>query len=177
VNQEIEQFLHLFVNHHQDDWSEWLPLAEFSYNNQIRAATRCTPFKLDSGQHPHLGVEPHRETQVEAANEFAACMTTAQEEARAALECAAQDMACYYDQHRSPAPTYSVGDRVWLNSRNIVTDRPTAKLADKWLGPYPITSVISYSTVRLQLPKSIRIHPVFNVAVLHPYQPDTIPNR
>ena len=44
VNQEIEQFLCLFVNHRQDDWSEWLPLAEFSYNNRIHAATRLTPF-------------------------------------------------------------------------------------------------------------------------------------
>jgi hypothetical protein len=81
--------------------------------NHIHAATCCTPFELDSGQHPHLGVKLHCETRVEAANEFAAHMATAQEEARAALECAVQDMACYYDQHRSLAPTYSVGDRVW----------------------------------------------------------------
>ena len=36
ITQEIEQFLHLFVNHQQDDWSEWLPLAEFSYNNCVQ---------------------------------------------------------------------------------------------------------------------------------------------
>jgi hypothetical protein len=77
VNQEIEQFLHLFVNHHQDDWSEWLPLAEFAYNNHIHVATHCTPFELDSGQHPCLGVELHYEMWVEAANEFAACMAAA----------------------------------------------------------------------------------------------------
>ena len=97
VNQEIEQFLHLFVNHRQDDWSEWRPLAEFSYNNRIHAATHCTPFELDTGQHPHLGTEPYRETRVEAANKFAASMAAAQEEAKAALESAAQDMAQYYD--------------------------------------------------------------------------------
>jgi hypothetical protein len=103
-------------------------------------------------------------------------MATAQEEARAALERAAQDMAHYYDQRCSPALTYSVGDRDWLSSKNIVTDQPTATLADKWLR-YPITSIILHSAVRLQLPKSMRIHPVFNVAVLCPYQPDTIPNH
>ena len=63
-----------------------------------------------------------------------------------------------------------------MSSKNIITDRPAAKLADKWLGPYPITSVISQSAIWLQLPKSMKIHPVFNVSTVHPYKPDPIPN-
>ena len=101
-------------------------------------------------------------------------MAAAQEEAKAALESAAWDMAQYYDRCRSPAPTYLVGDKVWLSSKNIVTDRPAAKLADKWLGPYPIALVISRSAIRLQLPKSMKIHPVFNVSTVRPYKPDPI---
>ena len=177
VNQEIEQFLRLFVNHRQDDWSEWLPIAEFSYNNRVHSATRRTPFEVDSAQHPRLGTEPRRETRIEAANEFATRMTATQAEAKAALERAAQDMARYYDQHRAPAPAYAVGDKVWLSSKNITTDRPTTKFADKWLGPYRITSVVSRLAVKLQLPKSMRIHPVFNVVSLRPYEADPLPNR
>ena len=52
VNQEIEAYLQVFVSHRQDDWVDWLPLAEFTYNNKIHAATRRTPFKLNAGQHP-----------------------------------------------------------------------------------------------------------------------------
>jgi len=33
VNQEVEQFLQLFVNQWQDDWYKWLAIAEFAYNN------------------------------------------------------------------------------------------------------------------------------------------------
>ena len=33
VNQEVEQFLHLFVNQRQDDWYDWLSIAEFAYND------------------------------------------------------------------------------------------------------------------------------------------------
>ena len=33
ANQEIEQYLRVFVNHRQDDWAEWLPLAEFCQSN------------------------------------------------------------------------------------------------------------------------------------------------
>ena len=33
VNQEVEQFLRLFVNQRQDDWYDWISIAEFAYNN------------------------------------------------------------------------------------------------------------------------------------------------
>ena len=33
VNQEVEQFLHLFVNQRQDDWYNWLSIAKFAYND------------------------------------------------------------------------------------------------------------------------------------------------
>src|SRR6202048_2221341 len=52
VNQEIEQYLRIFVNHHQDDWAEWVPLAEFSYNDKQNSSTGCSPFFLEYGQHP-----------------------------------------------------------------------------------------------------------------------------
>ena len=50
VNQEVEQFLHLFVNQRQDDWYAWISLAEFAYNNQVHALTQASPFMLDTGQ-------------------------------------------------------------------------------------------------------------------------------
>ncbi len=33
VNQEIEKYLRIFVNHLQMDWANWLPLATFAHNN------------------------------------------------------------------------------------------------------------------------------------------------
>ena len=49
VNQELEQYLQLFVNERQDDWDELLPLAEFQYNNHTHSATQQTPLMLDTG--------------------------------------------------------------------------------------------------------------------------------
>ena len=34
INQKIEQYLRLFINYHQTDWVNWLPTAEFAYNNR-----------------------------------------------------------------------------------------------------------------------------------------------
>jgi len=39
VNQELEQYLRLFVSGRQDDWDELLPMAEFQYNNHVHSAT------------------------------------------------------------------------------------------------------------------------------------------
>src|SRR5882672_9304569 len=52
VNQEVKQFLQLFVNQWQDDWYEWLAIAEFAYNNWIHASTHSSPFMMDTGQNP-----------------------------------------------------------------------------------------------------------------------------
>ena len=41
VNQEIETYLRMFINHRQDDWADWLPIAEFAYNNHIHTSTHC----------------------------------------------------------------------------------------------------------------------------------------
>ena len=58
VNQELEQFIQLFVNEHQDNWNLLPLLAEFAYNNHVRSSTQQTPFFLDTSQHPQIGFEP-----------------------------------------------------------------------------------------------------------------------
>ena len=57
VNQEFEQYLHLFTNQRQDDWDDLLPLAEFQYNNHIHTPTQAIPFLLGTGRIPQMGFE------------------------------------------------------------------------------------------------------------------------
>jgi len=40
VNQELNQFLCLFVNEQQDDWYDLLSIAEFQHNNYVHSATQ-----------------------------------------------------------------------------------------------------------------------------------------
>lgn len=56
INQEIEQFLRAFCNHHQDNWSDLLPFAEFALNERISSATGHTPFYMDYGYTPEWTV-------------------------------------------------------------------------------------------------------------------------
>ena len=44
LNQTLEQYLQIFCNYHQDNWSSLLPLGEFAYNNAPAASTGVAPF-------------------------------------------------------------------------------------------------------------------------------------
>ena len=57
VNQEIETYLRIFVNYRQDDWVEWLPIAEFCYNNRVHSSTGQTPFRINTGQDPRMNLQ------------------------------------------------------------------------------------------------------------------------
>src|SRR5271154_2234029 len=70
VNQELEQYLRVFINQRQNDWDELLPFAEFQYNNHIHSATRQILFLLDTGRIPCMGFEPGQlQSHLESVNE------------------------------------------------------------------------------------------------------------
>jgi len=54
-----------------------------------------------------------------------------------------------------------------LSTKDLVfKERPMRKLIEQYVGPYAIEEVISSNAVKLQLPTSMRIHPVVNVSVV-----------
>jgi hypothetical protein len=59
MNQELEQYLRLFISERQDNRAELLPMAEFQYNNHIHSATQTTPFLLDSSHIVRMGFKSH----------------------------------------------------------------------------------------------------------------------
>jgi transposase InsO family protein len=179
VNQELEQYLRIFVNQRQDDWVDLLPLAEFQYNNHIHSSTQHPPFLLEAGRLPRMGFEPdQRPSRLESVNEFTERMRNTLEEAKAALAKSKDDMTRYYNQRRSTAPEYKPGDKVYLDASDIQTTRPSKKLSHKRLGPFKIEKKVGNSAYRLRLPPSMsRLHPVFNVVKLTPAPDDPIPGR
>ena len=74
-----------------------------------------------------------------------------QEEVKAALEWAVDDMKRYYDWNCQVAPEYKVGDKAWLSLQNYSSNHPMKKLDHKWAGPFTITKVISPAAIKLHL--------------------------
>ena len=58
-NATIEQYLRLYTNHPQNDWIEWLALAEFAHNQNSTTTSGYSPFMLNYGQQPNIRGE-HR---------------------------------------------------------------------------------------------------------------------
>ena len=54
TNQIVEQYLRIYCSYQQDDWSSFLPLAEFAYNNTSHSATQVSPFFANKGYHPSI---------------------------------------------------------------------------------------------------------------------------
>src|SRR6516164_5070980 len=85
VNQELEQYLRLFISHRQDDWPLWLSMAKFAYNNKVHTMMKVTPFYANYGFHPRMGFKPRREGWVEEVTNFMKQMMKVHEEAQAAM--------------------------------------------------------------------------------------------
>ena len=52
VNQELETYLRLFASNKPEDWSKFLPMAEFAHNSATHSVTQRTPFSLMMGYEP-----------------------------------------------------------------------------------------------------------------------------
>jgi len=70
INQELEQYLRVFIDHRQEQWPNWLGTVEFAYNNKIYVATKILLFKANYGQDPRMGFEGRRKRKYEAAGKF-----------------------------------------------------------------------------------------------------------
>ena len=70
----------------------------------------------------------------QAVNKFVDKMRVAQEEVKAALVKAKDDMVHYYDHGRTLAPKYQPDNCVYLNASDITTMQPSWKLLHCHLG-------------------------------------------
>ncbi|KAM0789315.1 hypothetical protein ACM66B_000153 [Microbotryomycetes sp. NB124-2] len=177
VNQVSEQYLRIYVNYNQDNWVDWLPLAEFAYNNAPHSTTTITPFFANKGNHPTLEVQLEQSTGTTFASDLSNLEKIhrhCQEEIKKANE--AYVAAANAD--RQPFPLLSKGDRVWISTKNMKTTRPTPKLSERYIGPYLIDKQISPVACRISLPSHLSaLHPVFHASLLEPHRENNIDGR
>jgi len=174
VNQELEQYLRVSIDHRQEQWPDWLGTAEFVYNNKIHAATKNSPFKVNYGQDLRMGFEGRRKGKYEAAGKFVEKMRKIQEEVKAALGKAQEEMKKFIDRKQEKEEEYKVGDLVLLSTKDLkwqIKGRRSEKLTERFVGPYKIKRIISSNAIELKLPRTIKIHPVVNVSRVRLYKP------
>ena len=168
-NQTLEQYLRSYINYQQDDWVKWLPLAEFAYNNSFHQTIGGTPFFMEYGYHPKMEeeIQPGISRDVPSALDRAVGLLAMRRYLEANWKATVNKQ---YNQKHTPR-TFKVGDKVWLNAKNIRTVRPSKKLDYKYFGPFQILDVVGKQAYRLQLPSTFRgVHNVFHVSLLEEYK-------
>ena len=177
VNRVLEEALRAYCGVLQTDWNVHLPSLQFAYNTAKHSSTGETPFYLNYGRHPIVPASlvggPHQGDAVQrvpATSDFIQELRSSMGRAKEVLERSMQRYKEVADTRRQEQK-YSVGDRVLLSTANIALPRNlTRKLARLYDGPFKVKACIGDNAYELELPASVRLHPVFNVSQLRPYR-------
>jgi hypothetical protein len=172
VNQEIEKYLWAFIDYQQDDWTEWLDLPEFAYNDHAHSTTQQSPFYVMHGQHPWKGDPTPKDTKVQDVEERIVKLKEICKTAEEAWEHSKKLGKATNDRRSRRVFKFQPGQQVYLAATNIKTDRPSKKLDDKCYGPFKVLKEIGQAAYLLDLPKTWKaIHPVIHEEYLTLYHP------
>jgi len=108
TNQKLEQYLRMYINHRQNNWSEWLATAEFAFNNKVHTATKMSPFKTNYGRELRMGFDIRKKGKNEKVEEFVREMKERHEEARVALVKSQEEIKRQADRSRKEAEKYRI---------------------------------------------------------------------
>jgi transposase InsO family protein len=184
MNATLEAYLRNFCNYAQTDWKSLLPMAQLAINGRDAASTGVSPFFLDHG----YNVEPleieglDREAAAasaarspkQRAEAIIAKMKEAVDMAQSELAAAQQRQEEYSNRSRSASPRYAVESKVWLDLRNVRTDRPSRKL-DAQHAKFTVLEAIGSHAYRLDTPPGV--HNVFHVSLLRPAASNPFPSQ
>lgn len=151
-------------------WCTILPWAEFWYNTNYQGAARCTPFETVYGRSP---LALTRFIPRETADKAVAQEPQTREEALKQLwyhQAKAQDQMAKYANRKWRPMEIKVGDWVYLKIRphcqSSMATRLHLKLASSYYGPFEVVKQVGSVAFKLQLPETMRIHPIFHVSQL-----------
>ena len=99
VNQTLEQYLCYHGDELQDNWARLLNLAELAYNSAAHEGIKTSSFYLEYGRHPRASPTLIKNLQRSDMNDIMWNRQQAQEQAKAALQLAAEHLKWYYDKN------------------------------------------------------------------------------
>jgi len=122
MNAVMEQYLWSYVNYLQDDWADWLPIAEFVSNNHTSETTAVSSFVANLSYDPcrqfDLSASLPNQAEDQQAHSAVKALSEIHDHLRTEMHRTQLRYQETADTHRLPAPDYQVGDLVWLDTRN-----------------------------------------------------------
>ena len=120
-----------------------------------------------------MGFEIRKKRKFERAKEFAKRMKEVYKEAKATLRKSQEEIRKYANRKRSKLEEYRVDDQVLLSTKDLkyqIKRRHLEKLTKRFVDSYKVKRIISTNTIELELPSTIKIHPVVNVSRVQMYK-------
>jgi hypothetical protein len=139
-----------------------LPLLTLIHNNARNTTTGYSPNQLLIGGDPEITPSVTTGTDNLATEMCADRLREWRQLATHALNKIAQT-------HKPSTPTFKVGQKVWLEAKNLGLPYGSMKLTPQRHGPFMITKEISPVVYWIALPPSWNIHPTFHALLLTPY--------
>jgi hypothetical protein len=116
TNQTLEQYLWIYCNYQQDNWSSLLLLTEFAYNNALSTMTGISPFFANKGYHPNITIYPEHDLASACAQEFTVNLDELHTTLKAKIASAQECYQHSTDSSQLPAPTFSLSQCVFVKA-------------------------------------------------------------
>jgi hypothetical protein len=138
-----------------------LPIAQYAINTKRSATTGYSPYKANYGYEPF----DSQGTSI-GTDDKASLINTIHKELQTNIELANGRAAVQANKKRIEGPILKEGDKVFLLRKNLKTKRPCKKLDYLRIGPFRILEKRGLVNYKLELPKNMRVYPVFHISKL-----------
>lgn len=168
VNRTLEQVLRCHCSQFGGAWEDHLHWAEFAINSAKHVSTGFSPFHLMYGFEPAVPATLDAgDSKVQSTRDMIAQMASSLRLAQHNMEKARRQQQKHANKRRRNH-VFRVGDQVMLSTEHLAGYASHRKLQPRYVGPFPIVQVVNPVAVKLSLPASYGIHPVFHVSYIKP---------
>ena len=169
TNQTLKQYLHHYVNYHQDNWVELLSMTQIAMNSKISNTTKISSYFANYGRESNLFEKELKHVSADSAMNRVKRLKNIREN----IQKMHLKSEKYVNKKRKKDSQLKEKDKVYLLTKNLTTKRLNKKLNHTKIELFFIKAVKESVNYELSLPKNIRIHSIFYINLLEPADSST----
>ena len=162
TNQTLKQYLRHYVNYHQDNWVELLPMTQIAMNNKISNTTKISSYFVNYERESNLFEKKLKHVSADSTMNRVKRLKNIREN----IQKMHLKSEKYVNKKRKKGPQLKEEDKVYLLTKNLMTKRPTKKLNHTKIESFFIKAVKESASYELSLSKNTRIHSIFHINLL-----------